>query len=898
REARAHARPARHRHARHARGSFARKGRRLHVTEVRSRGRAPNVFGPAVTFCHFQCVTARSRRGPRGGSCAREPCAPGVLPLLDALMGETGPRRSTLVSRLPIFRRSVSKRQDSLPSSPSSGGVANGVHTSSPSSTNSSSSSTGKRRSLFRAPSISFHSKRSSEPRVDPASLAAEHGARCSEPGLHRGEDGARGKARHSFGFGGHRHKKMTRSQTEDFEKGPTNRSLFINCISSGANEGDDSGFLDDYSSKCSSKHKKQLLPKSFSSHHRFSRHSAGAPEPCRSLEVPAEPPRLLTPGSCPSEFGDGSLQSPMVSEDRTTAITPSEFVPVTEDSVSEADALPVLSPAALPEPPCNVATPSKVVFTPVLPVGIKPPLPDANTMSTDCETAVPEAPLSAPDQQEKPNRPPGCATDEGKENKLVPEQSEADSSGPEDRSSEEAKQQKSAPPTQELRKGGSGIKPEARPSHLRKPHTVSVGSSSSPYHEVMRRQRAASEGAGGPRLHLNLKEPHFTEGQTLLQHRTSSSSSKLGSLDVLNNLGSSELDEDDLMLDLDLSDDQRQHRVSREDSSQSLASCLALLNSPMEPSADKIPGKEAKRPDPPSREGPSRDPTRPTSLLPADLGLPRDEDLVGLEGLPFRLMLQDCTAVKTLLLRLRRTLQESVETSPASSLHSLPISPSSDKSLPFKQDPGRDDFPSLLLQLKDKEELIQRLQAELDKAWAAQKPPCQRADKCTQTEFASLEVASSTPAPGYNSSLRDRRLTRSLAADRTGTATPAVTCEDRKCPVSGRDLVGLPWETSSARKGPDSPASQIPRAVAGSSSSLPGRGSPSRGSLSSDSERGPRSERSAAPRQPPATSSFAGRLGQPPRGPLSLHMYSRKNVFLQHSLHTAELQALAQQDS
>jgi len=29
---------------------------------------------------------------------------------------------------------------------------------------------------------------------------------------------------------------------------------------------------------------------------------------------------------------------------------------------------------------------------------------------------------------------------------------------------------------------------------------------------------------------------------------------------DVLNNLGSSELDEDDLMLDLDLSDDQRAH--------------------------------------------------------------------------------------------------------------------------------------------------------------------------------------------------------------------------------------------------------------------------------------------------------------------------------------------------
>lgn len=35
------------------------------------------------------------------------------------------------------------------------------------------------------------------------------------------------------------------------------------------------------------------------------------------------------------------------------------------------------------------------------------------------------------------------------------------------------------------------------------------------------------------------------------------------------------------------------------------------------------------------------------------------DEPLSGLEALPFRLMQQDCTAVKTLLLRLRRTLQE-----------------------------------------------------------------------------------------------------------------------------------------------------------------------------------------------------------------------------------------------
>lgn len=72
---------------------------------------------------------------------------------------------------------------------------------------------------------------------------------------------------------------------------------------------------------------------------------------------------------------------------------------------------------------------------------------------------------------------------------------------------------------------------------------------------------------------------------------------------------------------------------------------------------------------------------------------------------------------------------------------------------------------------------------------------------------------------------------------------------------------------------------SQIPRAVMSGSSC----------SLSSDSER-------LAMTRP--HSSFSGRLGQPPRGPLSLHMYSRKNVFLQHSLYTPELQALGQQDA
>ena len=299
-------------------------------------------------------------------------------------MGESAPRRSTLVSRLPIFRRSSSKKQESLPSSPSSGGVGNGVHTSSPSSTNSSSGSTGKRRSLFRAPSLSFASKRHSEPRVQPPNLnltpplttqggtdANGNNQQTTAPTTTlspsaSADSGGRTKSRHSFGFGSHKQKKITRSLTEDFDKASsssssTNRNVFTNCISSsGTNEGDDSGFLDDYSkasnnnNRRSSRQKKQLLPKSFSANHRFSRTSdTQRPpevtlEPCTDAAVPAGG---LTPGSCPGDLlgagPDSSLQSPMISEDRTTAVTPSEFIPITEDSVSEVEALPAPSPAS-----------------------------------------------------------------------------------------------------------------------------------------------------------------------------------------------------------------------------------------------------------------------------------------------------------------------------------------------------------------------------------------------------------------------------------------------------------------------------------------------------------------------------------------------------------------------
>uniref|UniRef100_A0A8C7M1Z0 Coiled-coil serine rich protein 1 n=1 Tax=Oncorhynchus mykiss TaxID=8022 RepID=A0A8C7M1Z0_ONCMY len=874
-------------------------------------------------------------------------------------MGESGSRRSTLVSRLPIFRRSVSKRQDSLPSSPSSAGVGNGVHTSSPSSTNSSNSSTGKRRSLFRTPSISFSSKRNSEPpriQTPPLDPAQDTNSSQNNPPLGF-QDGAvlpRAKTRHSFGFGGHRQKKITRSQTEDFEKvtSTVNRNVFINCISSGTNEGDDSGYLDDFSgeSKRSYRQKKQLLPKSFSAHHRFSKNS----EQCKPPVVSVVPPTSEgTPGSWPGELlGESSLQSPMLSEDRTTALTPSEFnVPITEDSVSEVDVLLAPSLAATPDNFSHVVSTSQVFFMPAQAATDKPLLPDTSTANTtECETEVPvtepataATPPMSPEQQTQSQeekeeeeekkedvmmveevRP---AQTETSESESGPVRSKGYHSNPE----QSERRSRNTVFIQEPGKGACCGRHEPRSCHLRKPHTgyfvlvitlSMCSSSASPYHEVMRmerRLRSSSEGAGGPRgLHLNLKDPHCTaEGRVLLKQRTNSSSSKLGSLDVLNNLGSSELDEDDLMLDLDLSDDQRQRHVFREDSSQSLASCLNLMHSPLEPNVDRIPGRE-----PRDTTTIHREPCRPTTLLPADWCLGREDEAPGLEALPLRLMQQDCTSVKTLLLRLRRTLQESTDTSPAGSLHSLPISPCSEKTLPLKE-PGREE--ALLLQLREKDELIFRLQAELECAKAALKPTCQKPDRTTQTDPPGPENIHPSRATSQNStSTRDRRVARSLNVDQYSreVAERSTTSDVRHCPtqtpppplsssgpVGGRDPSGAPRrpeealssssEAGALRKS-EYPNSQIPRAmgVGGSSSSLQSRDSPCRSCLSSDSERAP----VPSPCQPPppsstttTSSSFTGRLGQPPRGPLSLHMYSRKNVFLQHSLHTAELQALVQ---
>uniref|UniRef100_A0A8C6SWM1 Coiled-coil serine-rich protein 1 n=1 Tax=Neogobius melanostomus TaxID=47308 RepID=A0A8C6SWM1_9GOBI len=956
-------------------------------------------------------------------------------------MGESSSRRSTLVSRLPIFRRSSSKKQDSLPSSPSSGGVGNGVHTSSPSSTNSSSGSTGKRRSLFRAPSLGFSSKRNSDPREPPANLNLSSPPPPQVPDANGNsqsaiptsvsagfsEGGGRSKSRHSFGFGSHRQKKITRSQTEDFDKASSsssstgNRNVFINCISgSGVNEGDDSGFLDDFSGasnnnkRSSSRQKKQLLPKSFSAHHRFSSRNSDHHRPPEVTveacpDAPTPTSTTVTPGSWPGELlgagGESSLQSPMISEDRTTAITPSEFHPITEDSASDSvDALPAPSPvpavppesATVPEEDVDAATldateepennntaasTSQVFFSPAQSSAERPLPPDTSTANntdyetavslSEPETAVPCPPLreqSAEERQEREEERKGAREEVSVEERRELTRGRRAGYNTETSESEPyAVRSEGAGPERRPRTTRSFQEPrgsfcgchEPRHSHLRKPHAGSLCSSVSPYHEVMRlerRLRSSSEGAGGPHIHGNVPG---LEGCGLLKHRHNSSSSKLGSLDVLNNLGSSELDEDDLMLDLDLSDDQKHRHVSRENSSQSLTSCL--LHSPLDPNGERILGKEFSH----------RESNRPISLLLAEgssgLAVGREDEppAPGLETLPLRLMQQDCTAVKTLLLRLKRTLQESTETSPASSLQSLPISPCSEKSLPFK-DPGREE--ALLQQLKEKDELIVKLQNELESAKAALKmKDCQMTDRTTQTEHAGPETnhPGRWSGAGSNSSSslgsRERRAVRPTAGaahagDHINQHAPhhplhgrAHTARDEQrhhqaastrshggnvavlsvatYPLSqhyvsnhSRQLEAVSSSVESLtqsvggggalslcgglRRGEHHPhhhpSSHIPRAInSNGSSASSSLHSLSRASVSSsDQSSPPPATPSSVSSVSSSSSAFAGRLGQPPRGPLSLHSYTRKNVFLQHSLHTAELQALTQRDS
>ncbi|XP_075005676.1 serine-rich coiled-coil domain-containing protein 1 isoform X3 [Calonectris borealis] len=732
-------------------------------------------------------------------------------------MGDSGSRRSTLVSRLPIFRRSISRRHDSLPSSPSSANAI-GVHTSSPSSTNSSSGSTGKRRSIFRTPSISFHNKKGSEQKTDSASqnVNISNGAQSSLSTFQKLslEEHIKSRGRHSVGFGSSRSKKITRSLTDDFEKGKepsANKNVFINCISSGKNEGDDSGFAEEQSRYSVKQSTRKLLPKSFSSHYKFSKpvaesQSVSSVQQSRCLPevksyVESEPVIAKSSPPCsaelPTECLGSSLQSPLLSADLTAAQTPSDFVALTEDSVSEVDALPSSGTGALLAEDFghNVST-SQIFFnTAAAPAretdivestghsaGVSP-VSHASSCSVESNTLFKTSAanqtkvlLQANELHINDARHIGEINSanahletfalQRREEPVILSPKAQKLSGDRDESTP-SKHTRETIPVME-----SKIVPCSEPQFFKTQQgyetnrsKVDLANSFSPYREgrfVEKRLRSSSEGtAGGSRLIIKPKEGNTEELNSLRKQRASSSSSKMNSMDVLNNLGSCELDEDDLMLDLEFLEEQHHHRsVCREDSYQSIVSCAAVVLTPVEPTVDTRKKEQTIMPDVSKQnlslklskevdQGEARYP-RVSQLAGSPsvewpfTGL---EEGGGIESLPFRLMLQDCTAVKTLLLKMKRVLQESTDMSPASSTTSLPVSPLPEEPLFFK-DGIKDECSVLKLQLKERDELIAQLREELEKAQCFQKALASQADKSTQTELVGHDGTAFGSAP------------------------------------------------------------------------------------------------------------------------------------------------------
>uniref|UniRef100_A0A8C9B5B1 Coiled-coil serine rich protein 1 n=1 Tax=Phocoena sinus TaxID=42100 RepID=A0A8C9B5B1_PHOSS len=671
-------------------------------------------------------------------------------------MGDSRSRRSTLVSRLPIFRRSISRKHDSLPSSPSSSNTV-GVHSSSPSSTNSSSGSTGKRRSLFRTPSISFHHKKGSEPKQEPTNqnLSISNGAQPGHSSVQKPslEEHTKTRGRHSVGFSSSRNKKITRPLTEDFEREnepSTNKNVFINCLSSGKSEGDDSGFTEEQTRRSVKQSTKKLLTKSFSSHYKFSKpvpqsQSTSLVQQSEfSLEIAQyqerEPVLLRGSPSCSvdvTERAGSSLPSPLLSADFTTAQTPSEFLALTEDSVSEADAFPKSGSMASHCDNFGHSDSTSQIS----------PNPAAATKTTDLMGTVPCA-IMSPGKYRLEGR---CST----ESKSLPETSAANQKevllqitelpamnasdseihlSADTRRGEHTVIQNGETmlATSSPRKLGFYEQHKAIAERVKGIHPISdsriipssgdhyilnktsygydanpakvLASSLSPYREgrfIERRLRSSSEGtAGSSRMILKPKDGNVEEVNSLRKQRAGSSSSKMNSMDVLNNLGSCELDEDDLMLDLEFLEEQNLHSsVCREDSYHSVVSCAAVVLTPMDPTIEMKKREELKFPEP-SKQKLSLKLTKeidqearcphirgmPSSPS-ADWPLPGVEENGGIDSLPFRLMLQDCTAVKTLLLKMKRVLQEDIM---------------------------KDECSMLKLQLKEKDELISQLQEEL----------------------------------------------------------------------------------------------------------------------------------------------------------------------------------------
>ncbi|XP_053162779.1 serine-rich coiled-coil domain-containing protein 2 isoform X3 [Hemicordylus capensis] len=239
--------------------------------------------------------------------------------------------------------------------------------------------------------------------------------------------------------------------------------------------------------------------------------------------------------------------------------------------------------------------------------------------------------------------------------------------------------------------------------------------------------------------------------------------SSEMNSIDILNNLDSCDLEDDDLMLDVDLPEDttcdnvdcENMNRYDRQDRNIRQQKEGLWKRTPQRwntqdhyhlghtdhyPHSRSELNRGSNYLDPPPAghlEGYGA-----PSLYPPFVGLPANT--VMLDEMTLRHMVQDCTAVKTQLLKMKRILHQNDENLSLHNTLSLPSSPEF-------QEPGStyktDDLLSEIMQLKEdmkkKDETIKRLEHRLSfrcncnrDSKKSEVAVCTYADKYTQTSW------------------------------------------------------------------------------------------------------------------------------------------------------------------
>ncbi|XP_067828488.1 serine-rich coiled-coil domain-containing protein 2-like isoform X2 [Heptranchias perlo] len=254
--------------------------------------------------------------------------------------------------------------------------------------------------------------------------------------------------------------------------------------------------------------------------------------------------------------------------------------------------------------------------------------------------------------------------------------------------------------------------------------------------------------------------------------------SSEMNSLDILNNLESGDLDEDDLMLDVDLP----------EDTPCKMEACETMAHLERSERGSRNQGFWRKRyprwsgqeqyhhgnnelqRSPISQEPPvghfdwhaaSNYYRPPSSHMRSSR--PMSENTVMLDVLTLRHMVHDCTAVKTQILKLKRLLQQNDDGTPLNDLIAV-VSPTQEQSEAINSEDKTDELvgeiQGLREEIKRKDQMIEQLQQQLSIRCNCQKENCDtkgpafsNADKTTQTVYkgtsAGPSAAPSSPLQG-----------------------------------------------------------------------------------------------------------------------------------------------------